>query len=298
MNLKTTIVPKRLLLFFFIIASFNFYAQSNSCDKVRGKIIDEKTKSPISEIKLQLKSIDNKEIFTTISDKNGVFKFTNIPFNTYTLNVIDKEYNPKKLNELTLKEEHEKLYQFNENMPFTASKKVTWMFNWGDFKGKEHYWSHFTAKIILGIYTFCLLMIFFYSVLQLNLTWIYSKTKRRLKDKDISTPDFKHENAPKVTIQLPMFNEMYVAERIIEVAAKIEYPRDRFQIQVLDDSSDETKDIIASKVKEISEQGINIQHIHRIDRTGYKAGALDAAMDQVEGEFIAIFDSDFMPEPY
>lgn len=289
-------MPKILILLFFIFTVFNFYTQTNSCDRVRGKIIDEKTKSPISKIKLQLISKDKKEVFISITDENGVFNFTNVPFNTYNLNVIDKEFNPKKLNELTLKKEHEKIYQYNENMPFTASKKVTWMFNWGDFKGKEHYWSHLTAKVILGIYAFCLLMIFFYSVLQLNLTLIYSKTKRKLKGKKISTPIFKSDNAPKVTIQLPMFNEMYVAERIIDVAAKIEYPRDRFQIQVLDDSTDETKDIIASKVKEISNQGINIQHIHRVDRTGYKAGALDAAMDQVEGEFIVIFDSDFMPK--
>jgi cellulose synthase/poly-beta-1,6-N-acetylglucosamine synthase-like glycosyltransferase len=99
-----------------------------------------------------------------------------------------------------------------------------------------------------------------------------------------------------VTVQLPMFNEMYVADRIIETIAEFEYPREKFQIQVLDDSTDETKEIIAKKVAEVAARGINIQHIHRIDRTGYKAGALDAAMDQVQGEFIAIFDADFVPD--
>ena len=92
-----------------------------------------------------------------------------------------------------------------------------------------------------------------------------------------------------------MFNEMYVAERIIETVAEMDYPRDKFQIQVLDDSTDETKDIIANKCAEVAARGINIQHIHRTDRTGYKAGALDCAMDKVEGEFIAIFDADFVP---
>src|SRR5690606_28577400 len=85
--------------------------------------------------------------------------------------------------------------------------------------------------------------------------------------------------------------------RIIETVAAFDYPRDKFQIQVLDDSTDETKDLIAKKCAEVAATGINIQHIHRVDRTGYKAGALDAAMDQVEGEFIAIFDADFIPEP-
>ena len=100
------------------------------------------------------------------------------------------------------------------------------------------------------------------------------------------TPLFDITNAPKVTIQLPMYNELYVAERIIETVAAFDYPQDKFEIQVLDDSTDETKDVIANKVAEIQKTGVN----------GYKAGALDDAMDRVEGEFIGIFDSDFVPE--
>ncbi|NBP30563.1 MAG: glycosyltransferase, partial [Flavobacteriia bacterium] len=158
---------------------------------------------------------------------------------------------------------------------------------------KEHYWSHLLAKIILVVYGFCLIMIFYYSVVQLSLAINY----RRSKKKGVApAPSFDPASAPKVTVQLPMYNEMYVAERIIETTAKFNYPKDRLQIQVLDDSTDETKDIIARKVAEIAAQGVNIQHVHRVDRTGYKAGALDAAMDQVEGEFIAIFDADFVPD--
>jgi cellulose synthase/poly-beta-1,6-N-acetylglucosamine synthase-like glycosyltransferase len=93
-----------------------------------------------------------------------------------------------------------------------------------------------------------------------------------------------------------MYNELYVADRIIETIANFDYPSDKLQIQVLDDSTDETKDVIAKKVAEVAARGINIQHIHRTDRTGYKAGALDAAMGQVESEFIAIFDADFIPD--
>ncbi|NBV67188.1 MAG: glycosyltransferase [Flavobacteriia bacterium] len=175
------------------------------------------------------------------------------------------------------------------------------MFNWGDrtvYKNgkkiiQEHYYSHLTAKIVLIIYGVCLVLIFFYSVIQLNLAIAYRKSKRRKK---LPMPHFDIENAPKVTIQLPMYNELYVAERIIESASKLSYPLDKLHIQVLDDSTDETKDIIAKKVAEIAAKGINIKHIHRTDRTGYKAGALDAAMDQVEGEFIAIFDADFVPD--
>jgi cellulose synthase/poly-beta-1,6-N-acetylglucosamine synthase-like glycosyltransferase len=119
--------------------------------------------------------------------------------------------------------------------------------------------------------------------------------KNKKKQQSRVTPPFDLATAPKVTVQLPMFNEMYVAERIIETCAEMDYPRDKFQIQVLDDSTDETKDIIANKCAEVAARGINIQHVHRTDRTGYKAGALDCAMDKVEGEFIAIFDADFVP---
>lgn len=171
----------------------------------------------------------------------------------------------------------------------------TWMFNWGDAFGFEHYWSHLLAKLILIIYGFCLVLIFFYSILQLSLAILYRKNKSS-KDKE-KTPDLDLENAPYVTVQLPMFNEYYVAERIIERVAELEYPKEKLEIQVLDDSTDETKDVIAKKVAEIkASHGVDIKHIHRVNRIGYKAGALDDALNEAKGEFIAIFDVDFLPD--
>ena len=179
--------------------------------------------------------------------------------------------------------------------PFKTATKVTWMFRWGTWNGKEYYWSHFMAKLFLTIYGICLVLVFFYAVLQLSLAIAYSRSRKRVSD--LPKPVYDPATCKTVTIQLPMFNEMYVAERIIEAAANFDYPRDKFDIQVLDDSTDETKEIIAKKVAEIAARGIQIEHIHRVDRTGYKAGALDAAMNKVKGEFIAIFDADFVPEP-
>ena len=285
-------MPKFFKTLIILFLSINSFAQSTKL--IKGKLIDEKTENPIEKASIVLKNKETKKVYKTTTEENGEFYFKEIPFGTYILITNDKEYHWKKLNELTLTEEHTEKYFFNENKPFSVGKKVSWMFNWGDYKGKEHYWAHFTAKIVLAIYGICLFMIFLYSILQLSLSISYAKNKK--KKALAKTPDFDLSKAPKVTIQLPMFNEMYVAERIIEVVSEIEYPREKFQIQVLDDSTDETKDIIAKKVEEIKALGINIQHIHRVDRTGYKAGALDAAMDQVEGEFIGIFDSDFMPE--
>ncbi|MFN5440697.1 MAG: cellulose synthase family protein, partial [Flavobacteriia bacterium] len=230
----------------------------------------------------------------TETDENGKFTFRNVPIGKSTIKLIDKDYRAAVLKVFeTNAKEHLVHYTFSQTQPFSAQLKVSWLFNWGDYKGQEHYWSHMVARIILVIYGLCLVLIFFYSVIQLSLAIAYVRNKKKQQSR--VTPPFDLATAPKVTVQLPMFNEMYVAERIIETCAEMDYPRDKFQIQVLDDSTDETKDIIANKCAEVAARGINIQHVHRTDRTGYKAGALDCAMDKVEGEFIAIFDADFVP---
>ena len=97
---------------------------------------------------------------------------------------------------------------------------------------------------------------------------------------------------PQVTVQLPIFNEFYVVERLIQTVADLDYPKSRLQIQVLDDSTDETVALVRRVVAQVRARGIDIVHVHRTDRTGYKAGALQAAMDSVTGEFIAILDAD------
>lgn len=262
--------------------------------KIEGFLVDFKTKSEVEEVEVELKSLVTGKVYTAETDENGKFTFRNIPIGKSKLRLIDKDYRATILKVFeTNEKEHLIHYTFSQTQPFTAQLKVSWMFNWGDYQGKEHYWSHMVARIILVIYGLCLVLIFFYSVIQLSLAIAYVKNKKKQQSR--VTPPFDLANAPKVTVQLPMFNEMYVAERIIETCAEIEYPRDKFQIQVLDDSTDETKDIIANKCAEVAARGINIQHIHRTDRTGYKAGALDCAMEKVEGEFIAIFDADFVP---
>jgi cellulose synthase/poly-beta-1,6-N-acetylglucosamine synthase-like glycosyltransferase len=102
---------------------------------------------------------------------------------------------------------------------------------------------------------------------------------------------------PRVTVQLPIYNELYVVERLIQAAADLDYPPNRLQIQVLDDSTDETVALVRRAVAQAKARGINIVHLHRTDRTGYKAGALQAAMASATGEFIAILDADFLPPP-
>ncbi len=102
---------------------------------------------------------------------------------------------------------------------------------------------------------------------------------------------------PKVTIQLPIFNEKYTIERLLASVTGLDYPADKLQIQVLDDSTDDTAILTKKLVDDYKEKGINIEWIHRLDRTGYKAGALANGFKTASGELIAIFDADFMPEP-
>lgn len=294
--------------FILSIALFSLFFEASAStlslktQEIKGYLVDFKTRSGVDKVQVELISLKSGKRFTTESN-DGMFIFKHVPIGKNLLLLTDKDYLSDTLAIFeTNSKEHLIHYTFSEDEPFAARLKVTWFFNWGDrtvtlSNGKtyvkEHYWSHLLAKIILVVYGFCLIMIFYYSVVQLSLAINY----RRSKKKGVApTPSFDPASAPKVTVQLPMYNEMYVAERIIETTSKFNYPKDRLQIQVLDDSTDETKDIIARKVAEIAAQGVNIQHVHRVDRTGYKAGALDAAMDQVEGEFIAIFDADFVPD--
>ena len=283
-------MPKNVRTFLFtIVALFaNFIAFSADKASIKGYIYDEKTNWGRPEVELQIVHLESGKKFIFESDEDGTFKKSGIPFGKYSLKVLTKDFNPKKF-DFEVTPEHQ------PNLRFGIALKVSWLFNWGDKGEKEHYWSHLTAKILLFAYGSCLIMIFFYSILQLTLAIAYAKNKKK-KAAEIA-PSYDPERTPFVTVQLPMYNELYVAERIIEKVAAFDYPRDRFQIQVLDDSTDETKDVIAKKVAEIAATGLNIQHVHRIDRTGYKAGALDEAMDQVQGDFITIFDADFVPEP-
>lgn len=277
------------IVFIVVLAAGTSYGQA--VRTFSGKVIDQKTKGEVDAMKLTIEHLETHEVFKAKTDDYGVFRFEKVPVGKYKLVVTDKTYLKDPFN-------FEVTSTHTPNLNFEVSRKVSWMFNWGDAFGKEHYWSHLVSKILLSIYFVCLILVLFYAILQLSLAIAYVKAKKRVKEQtDDKKPVFDPNTTPKVTVQLPMYNELYVAERIIETVAAFDYPRDKFQIQVLDDSTDETKDVIANKVAEVAARGINIQHIHRVDRTGYKAGALDAAMDRVEGDFIAIFDADFVPDP-
>ena len=150
-------------------------------------------------------------------------------------------------------------------------------------------------KLIIIIYGIAILFVFLYALAQLNLLFNYLKAKKTSDTPD--TFDFSNpDEIPFVTIQLPVYNEMYVMERLLENISKIEYPKHKLEIQVLDDSTDESLITTANQIKQLQQTGLDIQHIHRKIRTGFKAGALKEGLTTAKGEFIAIFDADFMPK--
>jgi cellulose synthase/poly-beta-1,6-N-acetylglucosamine synthase-like glycosyltransferase len=144
--------------------------------------------------------------------------------------------------------------------------------------------------LILVVYFFVLSILAIYGWHRYYLVYVYMKNKGRAPA-PLPPPDV----LPPVTVQLPIFNEMYVADRLIDAVCEMEYPRELFQIQVLDDSTDETTEIAELAVRRHAARGFNISYIHRIDRRGYKAGALEAGLKEATGQYIAIFDADFVP---
>ncbi len=143
--------------------------------------------------------------------------------------------------------------------------------------------------VLIAVYITILLILFIYGNNCLLLTYLHRKGKTE-KPADISY------HYPMVTIQLPVYNELYVVERLIRKVAELDYPVERLEIQVLDDSTDETTGIIQRCIDDLRDRGLNIYSLHRVKREGYKAGALREGMKHARGEFLAVFDADFLPD--
>lgn len=146
-------------------------------------------------------------------------------------------------------------------------------------------------EVVLFTYIFSLTVIFFFASHGFVMIYYHRKFA---KNNPIEKPDSEFNQT--VTIQLPLYNELYVAERLINAVCKIDYPKELLEIQVLDDSTDETVEICAKLVAEKQKEGFDIQHIRRDNRAGFKAGALKHGLTTSKGEYVAIFDADFIPK--
>ena len=145
--------------------------------------------------------------------------------------------------------------------------------------------------LLVGVYLATLIAVALYGVHRYVLVYLYLKHRNKAYEPKVRFG----RNLPRVTVQLPMYNEDTVAERVIRATCLIDYPLDRLEIQVLDDSTDHSANIARRACEEWAAKGYPIRYIHRDNRTGYKAGALAAGLKQASGEFVAIFDADFIP---
>ena len=146
-------------------------------------------------------------------------------------------------------------------------------------------------SLILASYFFVLVILAVYGWHRYYMVYMYMRHKH-----EVPVPQSHFDALPVVTIQLPLYNEMYVVDRLVDAVCAIDYPREKLEIQILDDSTDETCGIAEAAARRHAAEGVDIKYIHRIDRSGYKAGALEAGMQVARGAFIAIFDADFVPK--
>lgn len=151
----------------------------------------------------------------------------------------------------------------------------------------------FLISLIAVFYLIVTVVLALYGLHNLITTIMYLRMKTPIRRKEeFQAP----QEWPPVTVQLPIFNEKYTVERLLQAVTRLDYPADCLQIQVLDDSTDDTIDLVSKLVDEYKQRGVNVELIHRTDRKGYKAGALDNGLRTATGELIAIFDADFVPK--
>ena len=153
-----------------------------------------------------------------------------------------------------------------------------------------YHWNSFDAALLLPYFAVMILLAI-YGVHRYTLVYVYFKYSKNYPP----VPPAHFEELPKVTVQLPIYNEQFVIDRLIDAICAMDYPRDRLEIQVLDDSTDETQTVAAGIVERYAALGHPIAYIHRTNRHGFKAGALDEGLKVAKGEFVAIFDADFVP---
>jgi cellulose synthase/poly-beta-1,6-N-acetylglucosamine synthase-like glycosyltransferase len=168
------------------------------------------------------------------------------------------------------------------------------------FKGLYR-WNAFDTAMLIP-YFIVMFILAFYGVHRYQLVWLYYRNKKNASKWNEPPAHFPDGELPFITVQLPIFNEQFVIDRLIDACCRLDYPRDRFEIQVLDDSTDETTTVAQQIVNRYAQgfAGMDpqpITYIHRENRYGYKAGALDAGLKTAKGELIAIFDADFVPPP-
>ncbi|HEU4724903.1 MAG TPA: cellulose synthase family protein [Candidatus Eisenbacteria bacterium] len=157
--------------------------------------------------------------------------------------------------------------------------------------------SPLAGDLLLTLYLLVWVVLAAFGIHRLHLVRLYRRGLREGLVPQPPAPPSSPDEWPRVTVQLPVYNEQYVVERLLDAAASLDYPRDRLEIQLLDDSTDATVEIAAARIAEWRARGVNVVHLRRPDRAGFKAGALQYGLERASGDLLAIFDADFVPPP-
>jgi cellulose synthase/poly-beta-1,6-N-acetylglucosamine synthase-like glycosyltransferase len=171
-----------------------------------------------------------------------------------------------------------------------VSRYVYHLFHKDPFSGLYHA-NAFDLSILIPYFTILIILSIF-GLHRYHLTYLFLKNRRKARH-----PGKNFDQLPRITVQLPIYNERYVVERLLEAVTRLDYPRELLEIQLLDDSTDETRVVASRLVSEYASAGHPVTYLHRQNREGYKAGALAEGLNKASGEFIAIFDADFVPPP-
>ncbi len=175
-----------------------------------------------------------------------------------------------------------------------------WKTHYADHTFRNVYrWNAFDVSLLVP-YFIVMIILAFYGIHRYQLVWLYYRNRRKAAKSSEPPATFREEDLPFVTIQLPIFNEQFVIDRLLDACCRLDYPRDRFEIQLLDDSTDETVQVASAMVERFATGTQNlgpqpVYYLHRTNRYGYKAGALEEGLKTAKGELIAIFDADFVP---
>ncbi|HEY3136549.1 MAG TPA: glycosyltransferase [Blastocatellia bacterium] len=291
----------RSLLVAFVVLTLAGLARANSQPSIQGKIID-KRGYIMHGLTVKARNQSSGQEYEITSDEKGAFSFDNLEPGRYviasecpgldrilgaTLVEADQTAQVELLALPLFETGNTAVDKFVASSSAQGGRYPAGNISYLNVNDTLDLYFMFAYFGILGILSI-------YGVYRYRLIYLFLRyQKHRPQPKS----RFEADRLPRVTVQLPLFNEMYVAERLIGAVAALDYPRELLEIQVLDDSTDDTRRIASASVEKYFEQGFDITYHHREERTGFKAGALEEGLKKSSGEFILIFDADFVPRP-
>jgi cellulose synthase/poly-beta-1,6-N-acetylglucosamine synthase-like glycosyltransferase len=295
-------MPVFLLLILSCGIAYGQSGPSQSSASISGKIVDPTGYQMDGLTVVALGKATGKES-TAVADQNGEFSFASLAPDQYVLYTESPGYNRSiicvdaiagqpasaQLTMLALSsiDQNSAILNFIESTEAQGGRYPGGNISYLNVSDDVDLYFMFTY---FGILT----LLSLYGIYRYRLVYLFLRYRRQVPQPKAR---FAGNTLPRVTVQLPLYNEMYVAERLIDAVAKIDYPVELLEIQVLDDSTDETREIATRTVARYFDQGLDITYHHREDRVGFKAGALEQGLKKSSGELILIFDADFVPQP-